>query len=426
MKRSALVGIILFLVFGCGAGTHKRIELMPPVPAACPASPSDSNGSQSVDQPYFRATTVNIGLAPGVQRYNPERRRPVYAVLKHELQRSDLVCVQEAWLPADRQAVLKAVGLPANQVHLHDSRGEGESGLDRCTPDQVSGILDCMRDKCSDVAAADAAICAREKCLWKLVWLYLSGRRCLNCLTAMVGHSTAEAERMCVNGPGRSRAYRGSNGLLLLSRRPLRNRTVVRLPASGTNRVALLASVEVAPGKTVEVGCVHISSSLKQSPTSGFSSWEAEQAAQLRLTAAALARRAGGRPQLLLGDMNFGQRHGPVNEVMWPTWHLAGRLGYVSAAGHARPPICSYCRGNRLSWTKARTLIDHILLRQGTRGFKLEPLCAETIMDQPVLIRVNGRHKSVHPSDHYGIAVGFRLRPLTWRWPPPPCPPKAP
>lgn len=397
MRACSVLALAFFTVSGC-AGTV-RLELIKPIPAQCPPSAD------------FRVTTYNMAQAPGVNRLVNERLAPAAAAIRQELERSDLVCIQEVWTDQARDAVIQQSGLPPENYYWADTKGVGETGLDRCEPGQLVGIMDCVRKRCSHESDQDISICARNRCLWKLVWLYLSGSRCLNCLTAMIGQSTNQVIGTCVNGLGASRAYGGSNGLLLLSRRPLRNREVVHLPASGSNRVALLATVEIAPGRSVEVACTHITTHLDQAPTSGFRSWRLEQAAQFVRIDRRLRQRAGQRPQLLIGDMNFGQRHGTVNAVMWPTWKLATDAGFVSPAEYARSPICSYCDDNRLAGGLARVLIDHVLIRQSESHWGLRPVCAERVLEQPVVVTDRrGRRRLVSLSDHFGVSVAFKIR----------------
>jgi endonuclease/exonuclease/phosphatase family metal-dependent hydrolase len=186
---------------------------------------------------------------------------------------------------------------------------------------------------------------------------------------------------------------------------------VVHLPASGSNRVALLATVEIAPGRSVEVACTHITTHLDQAPTSGFRSWRLEQAAQFVRISRRLQARAGHRPQLLVGDMNFGQRHGSVNTVMWPSWKLAADAGFVSPAEYAKPPVYSFCSGSCLNPTSSKVLIDHVMIRQSDRHWGLRAICAEKAFERPVrIIDRHGRRRLIGLSDHLGISVAFKIR----------------
>lgn len=397
MRACRILALVLLSVGGC-AGTV-RLELMKPIPATCPPSAD------------FRVTTYNMAQAPGVNRLVNERLAPAAAAIRRELERSDLVCVQEAWTDQARQAVIQQSGLPPENYYWVDTKGVGETGLDRCDARQLTGILDCVRKNCRNVPGQDTSICARQKCLWKLVWLYLSGSRCLNCLTATIGHPMGRVIDTCVDGLGASRAFGGSNGIIMLSRRPLRNREVVHLPASGSNRVALLATVEIAPGRSVEVACTHMTTHLDQAPTSGFRSWRLEQAAQFVRVSRRLRGRAGHRPQLLIGDLNFGQRHDPVNTVMWPSWKMATDAGFISPAEYAKPPVYSFCSGSCRSPDSSKVLIDHVLIRQSARHWGLRAVCAERVFERPVrIVDRRGRRRSVMMSDHLGVSVAFKIR----------------
>ncbi|KPJ86001.1 hypothetical protein AMJ57_00815 [Parcubacteria bacterium SG8_24] len=368
--------------------------------------------SECGNQPYdFSAVTYNVGLAPGIVAQTTPRTSHVAQALA-DLD-ADVLCLQEVWTPEALQAIQTALDLPAEQMMYVDTRGEGETGQDRCTMSQIAPMLQCVHEECGGLPDEEITTCALAECRGSGVGLYFSARRCLNCMIASAGLSIGEIVESCVLGQGRSRLYGGSNGVVLLSRYPLRNREIIRLPSSGANRVALIAEIDGPGAEPIEVACSHLSSKSYVSPTHPrFDDWNDEQREQLHLISERLRRRAGGRPALFLGDMNFGASDGrDLDDHLPGQFYESARLGFESFAAAADPPFCSSCEGNTLRDSDRSHLIDHVLLRDVTGGTDLIPVCVERLFDRPVtIIGHGGKRVRIHLSDHYGVRVRFSVR----------------
>jgi len=402
--------VVLSAITLSACATAPRAVLMGPIPAARPEK-----------RPDVRVLTFNTGLAPGLVRYSSQRQPLVTKEVAG--QDADIVCLQEVWTDQSREAVITALGLPPANFLYADTHGQNETGRDYCEPGEMNSMLSCVRKRCADEAPEDLTICASNECVEEGTILYLRSRSCLNCVVASVGKSQSEIVRACGGPPGVSRVYGGNNGVILASRWPLLDKEVLPLPASSTNRVALLAGVEV-PGKgRIEVACTHISSKASVSPTNPeFGDWTEEQQTQLRLISEKLASRGRDRPQLLIGDLNFSQRNDAigVSALMWSTWRLAADLGFVSPGEYAEPPFCSWCSSNRLAGDVEDHLIDHVMVRNATPGMTpfsaltrdaVAPVCAYPVFREPVpLTDHRGRPVVTNLSDHYGLIVEFDLR----------------
>lgn len=402
------LALIMSAVFA-SACAAPRAQLMSSIPSARPAKRAD-----------LRVLTFNAGLAPGLVRY-ASQRLPL-AAKEVAAQDADVVCLQEVWTDAARDAAIAALGLPPANVFYTDTGGQNETGADYCAPGELDGMLSCVRSKCADEAPEDLTLCASNECVEEGTILYLRSRSCLNCVVASVGRSASEIVRACGRPPGASRVYGGNNGVLLASRWPLLDKEVLPLPASGANRVALIAGVEV-PGKgRVEVACTHISAKARVSPTNPeFGDWTEEQLTQMRLIAEKLSGRGPDRPHLLVGDLNFSQRNDAVgvSALMWSTWRLAADLGFVSPGEYAEPPFCSWCSTNRLVGHGEDHLIDHVLVRNPPSSpspfsaltrYSVSPVCAYPVFREPVPLNDRrGRSVITALSDHYGIIVELDL-----------------
>ncbi len=359
----------------------------------------------------FVAVTYNAALAPGM---NPLATPRVPYVAKSVAQlQFDALCLEEVWPDAAKDAVIAAMHLPADHV-LVDKRAvaKGVPG-DRCTADEIAPLERCVRTSCADVPTEMVTVCAEEHCEREGLDLYIRSKECLRCLAACVGQSADQIVDTCVtSGRGASLVYEGRNGVILASRKPLRNTEVIPLPSSDANRVALFATIDGYGSEPIEVACAHLSTLQPVPPSHAeFRDWTEEQIGQLRIVSRRLAERAGNRPMLFLGDMNFGTANAKAQEVSEGAWEEAVRLGFTSPGIAADPPLCSSCAGNTLRSVSSSFLLDHVLVRDPPGGSTLAPVFAINVFDDVVTIKgYDGAPVATNLSDHYGIAVKFVVK----------------
>lgn len=365
-----------------------------------------------VNRPDLSVLTWNGALAPGINAWATPRRPLIQEAVASAP--DDIICLQEFWpYDAARETVslLEKRGL---QVFYEDTRGENESpGAPACAPDDLTDIHSCMKENCAN-AGEETTICAMQKCRSRLTPLYILNRPCLVCLVASVGMEKVEdIYERCLRRRA-NRVYGGANGVILASRWPMpkKEREVLRLPATGANRVALIASVHTPGGHPIEVACAHLSADDNVPPLEPrFSAWDDERREQLQRIDERLRARSRERPSLLIGDMNFG---GNVSGWLRPTslslWRDALERGFMSPAAHAWPPICSECGNNSFHTPGRNLLIDHVLVRNNANGkYALQPMCAEPAFYAKVVVANGGKKRLMNLSDHYGIRVQFGL-----------------
>lgn len=382
-----------------------------------------SSVPSTCDGPGLTATTYNVGLAPGVVPLATPRIAAVAEEVA-KLRDTGLVCLQEVWTEAARDAIVAALGLPEDRMYWVETQGMGEEppGSNVCRRGEIAPVADCVRERCASLAdPEETTLCARQACHRQLLALHLKGGGdCLDCLAASVGLGLEEIEARCTRpAPGATRAYGGRNGVMLISRWPLVKRAWEMLPASYSNRVALYATVAVPDREPIEVACTHVSTWNELPPAlkddAGilmFPDWTQEMNRQVRSISATLAKRADGRPQLFLGDMNAGPSIGrAIRGTMPSVWRTIVSLGFSSPAARAAVPFCSTCEGNSFRSPDAGNyLIDHVLVRDPVGGSRLTPACARPVLDGRHLrmFRGYGSLVEAHLSDHYGVSVTFR------------------
>lgn len=373
----------------------------------------------------LETVSYNAGLAPGVVPYATPRTERVAEEIG-KLRGTGLICLQEVWEPEARDLILKKLDLPPENVFHAETFGEGEMpGVHRCEENLIDPLLKCAEKKCAGYPDEDKSICVKHKCYMQLAKVYWKDENCIQCLLSMVGHSTDDVRRVCTSEKGQTRTYHGSNGTVLASRWPLKNREVIRLPSSGVNRVALLATVDVPGMGEIEVGCTHLSSETIMDPIlPEFKEWSDEMLAQFDLADRRLTERAAGKPQLFLGDFNAGPGRDGYG-LHWPpvhrgveikasasrVWGHIMRRGFESPVTRAKPTFCTTCNDNDLRGHGSNHLIDHVLLRDPKGGLDLEAACAHPWFDSPVrAVTTEGRSTTVNLSDHYGVVVKFRKK----------------
>lgn len=183
-------------------------------------------------------------------------------------------------------------------------------------------------------------------------------------------------------------------GQVLLSRFPIRH--LEQVAFSLTKRV-LVAIVSLAAGLDLVVSVLHLTSNRAKNAV--------ETRAKQLETLKELFEAAGvpETPALVLGDFNFGD-DATENEAL---------SAYVDAWRHLRPDDPGHTfdpAANALaalmSLTGRAGRYDRILLR--SRPGLLTPVSAELLGRTPI-------GKSLHPSDHFGVAAEISLEPLEQR-----------
>jgi len=371
----------------------------------------------------LKAATINLGVAPGVVHLATPRIPAIAEELSamHDL---GIICFQELWTQESKDAVTKVLGPDMHVYTAEDTRGENQrDGVNVCSPSQVEKTVACIRkNKCADWPAEEQGICALDKCKDELKDIFIfGGSKCLECLVVSVGKSAEGILETCVqpNGKppiaGASRAYDGQNGVLLASHWPLKNPETLRLRASFSNRVAIIATIQPEGYEPIEVACTHLSTWTQVPPNHpDFYSWEDEMIAQVDAISKRLKKRAkDNRPSLFLGDMNAGPEIGDnISEEMPMVWKRIMELGFSSPVTEVKEPFCTMCRTNTLRpKSSTDTLIDHVLVRDPAGGTELETESVYKFFDQPrKFAGYNGEPVKKHLSDHYGVVVIFRLR----------------
>jgi len=347
--------------------------------------------------------TFNVGLAKGFVGLSEEREPKIIEALAKS--KADVICVQEAWGIKVRDKITKA--LQANYVDIYKTNVYQTTTSSRpsCRVKQLFGkgkFVTCMQKQCGDFEGDDFTNCILNKCDGALDTLKDQNRECGSALMAKVGKNQIVSILHLINPFYRAGlfAYKGSNGLMLLSKLPLKNKSVIDFSDISTlnRRQALVADIEYN-GKDVQVACTHLAADLNVPYTGVSRNWGDENYNQiLRLLDHTVIR----ENSIVLGDFNCGA----ADEEAGLDSELADSCELLDQ--HFSDPVkdtrlCTYCSTNSINQvdnSKTNSLIDHIYLK----GLKASS--AKRVYDQKVEIQLKkGETEMSHLSDHFGMQV---------------------
>ena len=368
------------------------------------------SGGDSEPEVLLRVATYNAGLATGYVDYAPERLPllgPAIAAVD-----ADVICLQEVWTDADRDALIAATkaSFPHSYFEVTDGRehdGGASTEGPACTPEESDPLAACAAEHCAEVAPENLAGCVLPNCGDQFNAL---SDVCQGCVFENLGKPAAEIITLCQSedsGEGGGWVYDGRNGLLILSRATLSDTEMLLFDSYANVRVGLHAIALTDGLDEVDVYCTHLSAGLSSVPYAGEAdSWEAEQAAQIAAFTGWIASTAdAATPTFIAGDMNCGPAKGAM-----PAEFPDNYAGFgVGTGGRSAPfvdateELCTWCGvDNPLIGDDSERVIDHVLVENLPEGVSAS---AARILDQPVTLNIDGQDTESRLSDHYGVVI---------------------
>jgi endonuclease/exonuclease/phosphatase family metal-dependent hydrolase len=423
MKRSLVIIGMLALALGCGESTTSR------------------------EPEEVIVDSFNVALAGAFIPYEAERRQPIAdAIATHD---ADILCLQEVWTQADKELIRDTAaetfpysafvqnGLDTPVDDATDQQGEIPPapttvpcpdeifGNDEVTiKAQMDAAIDCVRDNCSTIEGSDAgrttsAACASSACSIAVAPLLFGTdpqhQRCYACVIPQLPTATfAEMRESCPTVVNQDIAFGGQNGVMILSRHPLKNAENWVIPGTWNRRSILRATAELPNGAELDTYCNHLTPIFTVPPNSintfpytgqygdgmkGPGGWQAEQELQAQKLINYVASKSSNRPAVILGDMNAGLAS-PDDDIVGEgeeTFNILA-AAYTPAYTADYTPLCTFCSSNPVTDTESSVWIDHIFLYNLT-----ESAVSSTarIFDQAV-VPVAG-DMLVPLSDHFGM-----------------------
>lgn len=396
-------------------GLWKRLLFVGLFSLGLGACSSDNDNDSS--EPEVNTLTVgsyNVGLALNFVPYTNERLVNNLSLL--EDYETDVICLQEVWLPDQVEAIEEILSeryphiftVPAEQVFSESAA---------CTVEEIAGFDACTREQCDGLTGSDLIACAPVQCGTFFADL---SPQCFDGLTSAVGIPDVSVDAVidAITQPAGKFAFDGALGLMLAAKLPLENREFQDfIDDSSTNhRGALYADVSVGDQEVV-LGCTHPTAGLSiPYPASGrHGSWEGENRFMQAQMIAYANDKASGRPIVFGGDFNCSIDN-PANNVdaaFAANCQLWLDDGFVDPAAEQLP--CTFCNEENLILLEgggsSNTLLDHIFVKNidDTDSIIAERTFDETISIEalvpPSELQPEDSPLLTHPSDHYGVEL---------------------
>ncbi len=364
--------------------------------------------------PGLKLTTYNAGLANTFVKYSKNRVPKVSEGLA-KLD-SDVICLQEVWAKKDRNKITKDLKKQYPHSFFMKIKQTRSKKVPTCQVKELFGeekFVQCMRDNCSGLSGDDFTSCIIKDCGKALENLKNSNRECAQGLMAQVGKGTIKSLLTVLNPfyPAGQFTYKGSTGLLLLSKIPFTKKSVLDFSAisSLTRRAVLQVEVE-KNNQNHKISCTHLTANLDgTAPYAGtFANWEEENLAQVDLLLE--QEKNNESATYLLGDFNCSIKDdsADVEADFEKSCHKFTDAGFSDPVAEQNPG-CTYCRDNNLvnegNDPKGfdNLLLDHIFSKNN------EALDARVTMKEKVDIEVKGgKVIKTHLSDHFGTSVEYK------------------
>jgi endonuclease/exonuclease/phosphatase family metal-dependent hydrolase len=343
---------------------------------------SDNGGSE----PSVAIETYNLALAGSFIAYEQQRRELLPDAIANS--DADILCLQEVWAQADKEAIRDAASAKFPNVFIVEDNlltplddPEDQNGdippppttvpcPEGNTQNAMNAAIDCVARECNTLSPGDengqtsSIDCAIANCIASVASL-LGAPRCYACLSTQLPTSTEQ-----------DLAFDGQNGVMILSRYPLKDQVHWVIPGTWNRRVIMSATAELPGGKELDVYCNHLTPVFDglAFPYTGqygagqtdAAGWEAELLLQTQKLIDHVEVTSGQTPAVILGDLNAGRDYPPQDifadgeaalDLLETAFTPAYTADYV--------PQCTFCISNPVREPGADDVsnwIDHIHL----------------------------------------------------------------
>jgi endonuclease/exonuclease/phosphatase family metal-dependent hydrolase len=390
--------------------------------------------------------TFNVALAGAFIPFEMERRQPISDAIAAS--DADILCLQEVWEQADKEAIRDAVAETFPHAALFDDNLDtivddptDQQGEEPPTPmgvpcpdqdvgddnilDQMNQAIDCLKANCSTIPDSEegrttSAECAAAACVGEVAGLLFGNAEQQRCYASVITQLPTETfgymREASATIENQDLAFRGQNGVMILSRHPLKDATNWVIPGTWNRRNFLSATVELPNGAELDTYCNHLTPIFNPTGINTFpytgqygdgmtgpEGWQAEQELQAQKLIDYVSDISGARPAVILGDLNAGHAF-PAQDIVAEGEATLDLLetAFTPAYTADYAPLCTFCSTNPVTNPTDDPLatsgwIDHIQLYNLSVDAVLS---TERIYDEDV-VPVGG--EMVPLSDHFGM-----------------------
>ena len=413
MMRSLVVLSIFILAVGCG---------------------ESSGGTQPPEGEQVTVDTFNVALAGAFIPFEAERRPYIAEAIAAS--DADIICLQEVWDQADkdmiRTAAVTAYPHSADFVNNLDTPIDDATDQQGAVPPapteapcageplttQMNAAVDCLRDNCSTIPDSDdgqttSEACAATACAGAVLPLLTGSaeqQRCYACIATQLPTETfGDMRSRCPTVINQDLAFQGQNGVMILSRHPLKDAEELVIPGTWNRRTILSATAELTNGAELDVYCNHLTP-IFTGPffpyTGQYVGWQEEQELQAEKLINYVTDTSGDRQAVILGDLNAGHAYPDqdiVAEGEATLTLLEASFEPAYTADYLAAPLCTFCSTNPVTNPDNDAMatsgwIDHILLGNLPSN---SVRSTERVYDDPNAVPVGDQ--TVPLSDHFGM-----------------------
>jgi endonuclease/exonuclease/phosphatase family metal-dependent hydrolase len=400
---------------------------------------SSSSGDGTGGSDGVAIDTFNVALAGAFIPLEAERRPFIVDAIANS--NADILCLQEVWDQSDKVAIRDAAA--AAYPHSTFFEDDLDTPIDDATnqqgvvpplpttapcageplTSQLNAGVDCLEANCSTPdGRTTSAACAEDQCLVEVLNLITAPppQRCYACLvTQLPTELLTDIRTRCPSVVNQDLAFQGQNGVMILSRHPLKNAKELVVPGTWNRRTILSATAELANGAELDVYCNHLTPIFVSTAivntfpytgqygdgTTNPSAWQAEQELQAEKLINYVNETSGSRPAVILGDLNTGRAY-PAQDIVAEGEEtldlLEAAFTPAYTAAYLEAPLCTFCSTNPVANPtddpdETSVWIDHIQLHNLASD---SVLSTARIFDEDV---VPVGDEMVPLSDHFGM-----------------------
>lgn len=363
----------------------------------------------------FRALTFNTGIARGHIPYADQRMSKVISEIKTS--GADLVCLQEVWNEDDKDYFISKLKSEFPFYHRSIAKQKFlEISFLRpaCRVRDLFGKnkpLSCLRSECKDKEGAELTKCIIRDCRVAMSNLIEKNNNCAQMFMAQSGKSTFRALLSMLNPIGKKGVflYKGSNGLLMLSKRQLSNRGILDLSSKSTliNRTSLNSTLRLSE-KDYTFSCSHLTADLNNSVlyAGEYGSWEDENYKQVTSLLNDISGSGNNNPQILLGDFNCSFAYGSVNSSFENSCQQFTDSGFEDITPDDELS-CTYCseENTLINENTGNYYLDHIF----TKNINTNLVKSQIVLNKKFSFNDGKKTVESNLSDHYGLVLDLDI-----------------
>jgi endonuclease/exonuclease/phosphatase family metal-dependent hydrolase len=364
-------------------------------------------------QSSLKLQTYNIGLAHQYVLYAQDRINPLMEELKNS--DSDILCLQELWLPSDVEKFKNALKEKFPHQHGLNAHQKFTTQSPICSVSDIGGggkLGRCLYNNCLKTSGDEFTQCVTGTCRNELNTLKNDNPQCAAALFAQVDQplwKTLSKVLLPFMKLGLY-AYEGEAGIYLFSKYPFEETDALDfLDSSTTNRRAGLYAKVKVNGQNHHVLCTHLTANFEKTiPYTGqYNTWGNENKVQIQslLDFLNTKTKKTSDPIYAMGDFNCGPSlpEFGIQGDLESNCQLFEKNGYLDPISSAEfsTPECSFCRDNTLNAAnKEQTshLIDHVFIKNVK-----SPWSMESEVNFKNEVSLPGIEKKQNLSDHYGV-----------------------